>query len=105
MFCPKCGSVMMPKKEITGIFLVCAGCGNKMAAGAADLKLTEKTNQKTSLAVVEKEHEVYPVVEESCPKCKHPRAYFWTVQTRSADEPPTRFYKCEKCLHIWRKYK
>ena len=95
----------MPKKEATGTFLVCMSCGNKMAAGASDLRLTEKAKPKQAIAVVEKEPEIYPLVDEKCPKCGHPRAYFWTVQTRAADEPPTRFYKCEKCGHIWRKYK
>lgn len=31
---------------------------------------------------------------ETCPKCEHPRAYFMQIQTRSADEPMTTFYKC-----------
>ena len=29
-----------------------------------------------------------------CPKCDHRRAYFMQIQTRSADEPMTTFYKC-----------
>ena len=32
--------------------------------------------------------------EEPCPKCRHPKAYFMQIQTRSADEPMTTFYKC-----------
>ncbi|CAK7304998.1 DNA-directed RNA polymerase III subunit RPC10 [Vulpes lagopus] len=41
---------------------------------------------------------------ESCPKCEHPRAYFMQLQTRSADEPMTTFYKCcnAQCGHRWR---
>jgi len=26
------------------------------------------------------------------------------IQTRAADEPPTRFYRCTKCGHTWREY-
>ncbi|CAL5220751.1 g2813 [Coccomyxa viridis] len=37
-----------------------------------------------------------------CPKCGHGRAYFMEVQTRSADEPATLFFKCEECGHNWR---
>lgn len=39
-----------------------------------------------------------------CPKCSHGRAYFHQVQTRSADEPMTIFYKCcnETCGKNWR---
>uniref|UniRef100_A0A3P8SX77 DNA-directed RNA polymerase subunit n=1 Tax=Amphiprion percula TaxID=161767 RepID=A0A3P8SX77_AMPPE len=41
---------------------------------------------------------------EKCPKCEHPRAYFMQIQTRSADEPMTTFYKCcnGQCGHRWR---
>uniref|UniRef100_A0A7N4P8U5 DNA-directed RNA polymerase III subunit RPC10 n=1 Tax=Sarcophilus harrisii TaxID=9305 RepID=A0A7N4P8U5_SARHA len=41
---------------------------------------------------------------EPCPKCEHPRAYFMQLQTRSADEPMTTFYKCcnAQCGHRWR---
>ncbi|XP_019881680.1 DNA-directed RNA polymerase III subunit RPC10 [Aethina tumida] len=42
--------------------------------------------------------------EERCPKCSHPRAYFMQLQTRSADEPMTTFYRCcnPECNHNWR---
>jgi DNA-directed RNA polymerase III subunit RPC11 len=41
--------------------------------------------------------------EEKCPKCFYPRAYFMQIQTRSADEPMTTFYKCcnHQCGHRW----
>uniref|UniRef100_A0A2K6S572 DNA-directed RNA polymerase III subunit RPC10 n=1 Tax=Saimiri boliviensis boliviensis TaxID=39432 RepID=A0A2K6S572_SAIBB len=41
---------------------------------------------------------------QPCPKCEHPRAYFMQLQTRSADEPMTTFYKCcnAQCGHRWR---
>lgn len=41
---------------------------------------------------------------ETCPKCGHLRAYFMQIQTRSADEPMTTFYKCcnAQCGHRWR---
>lgn len=42
--------------------------------------------------------------EERCPKCGHDRAYFMQLQTRSADEPMTTFYRCcnPECNHNWR---
>lgn len=45
-----------------------------------------------------------PLPAEPCPKCEHPRAYFMQIQTRSADEPMTTFYKCcnAQCGHRWR---
>ena len=42
--------------------------------------------------------------EATCPECDHNKAYFLQVQTRSADEPMTTFYKCcnAQCNHRWR---
>ncbi|KAK7091803.1 DNA-directed RNA polymerase III subunit RPC10-like [Littorina saxatilis] len=42
--------------------------------------------------------------EANCPKesCENDRAYFMQIQTRSADEPMTTFYKCCKCGHRWK---
>lgn len=42
--------------------------------------------------------------EERCPKCGFGRAYFMQIQTRSADEPMTTFYRCcnHECNHYWR---
>ncbi|MCK4973458.1 MAG: transcription factor S, partial [Candidatus Heimdallarchaeota archaeon] len=28
----------------------------------------------------------------------------WMVQTRSADESPTRFFRCTACGETWREY-
>lgn len=49
-------------------------------------------------------HFFYLYLVETCPKCEHPRAYFMQIQTRSADEPMTTFYKCcnAQCGHRWR---
>ena len=35
--------------------------------------------------------------ELRCEQCGHNRAYYIQMQTRSADEPMTVFYKCAKC--------
>ena len=65
----------------------------------------EKTkNKEKSISVMKKEAEVHPKTKAKCPKCGNNEAYYWIVQTRSADEPPTRFYKCTKCKHVWREY-
>ncbi|VDP14445.1 unnamed protein product [Soboliphyme baturini] len=40
----------------------------------------------------------------TCPKCSHGRAFFMQLQTRSADEPMTTFYRCANndCGHRWK---
>ena len=55
--------------------------------------------------VISEEKEVLPLVSAECTKCGHSMAYHWEIQTRAADEPATRFFKCEKCKHTWREYK
>ena len=57
---------------------------------------------KDKIEVVDKTIEVNPKVDIECPKCSNMKAYFWTLQTRAADEAETRFYKCTKCSHRWR---
>jgi DNA-directed RNA polymerase subunit M len=29
---------------------------------------------------------------------------WWMLQTRSADEATTQFFRCTKCKHTWRNY-
>ena len=97
MFCPKCGSILVSKKGK----LVCSSCGEEAKEG----KIKEKEKKaKKSVAVMKEAPEVHPKTKAECPKCGHEEAFFWVVQTRSADEPPTRFYKCTKCKHTWREY-
>ena len=38
----------------------------------------------------------------NCPKCTYHQAYFMEIQTRSADEPATLFFKCVSCAHRWK---
>lgn len=106
MFCPKCGSILTPK-VVKGKKVMQCSCGYK-SEKAEQLKITENVgNHKAGeIAVVEPEKEegMLPVTEAECQKCGHKKAYFWEVQTRAGDEPPTKFLKCVKCKHTWRDY-
>ncbi len=48
--------------------------------------------------------ETHPKIRIKCEKCGNGIAYYWTQQTRGADEPETRFFKCTKCSYTWREY-
>mmetsp|Transcript_21969 Transcript_21969/g.32739 ORF Transcript_21969/g.32739 Transcript_21969/m.32739 type:complete len:107 (+) Transcript_21969:74-394(+) len=37
-----------------------------------------------------------------CPRCKNEWAYYTQLQTRSADEPMTTFYRCTECHFQWK---
>ena len=43
-------------------------------------------------------------IKIDCEKCHNQEGVWWTFQTRSADEPETKFYRCTKCNHTWRDY-
>jgi DNA-directed RNA polymerase subunit M len=104
MFCPKCGSILMPKKEGSKKVLACS-CGYKSRDIKGATIKEEKIEQKKEDVVISKgELQTLPKMDAECPKCGNKKAYFWLVQTRAADEPETKFLKCEKCGHTWRDY-
>ncbi|MBW2976085.1 transcription factor S [Candidatus Woesearchaeota archaeon] len=104
MFCPKCGSLLLPKKEGNKKAMVCS-CGYKNC-DIEPTKITETIPKKDKeVEVIEKSKlEILPKTNAECEKCGHKTAFYWTVQTRAGDEPETKFMKCEKCGHIWRDY-
>ena len=74
--------------------------------GKIKIESTEQIKEMKATAVIkEKDTNVMPTVAETCPKCGNKEAYFWTSQTRSADEAETKFFKCTKCKHTWREYR
>ena len=100
-FCQKCGSIIIVEKDKA----ICANCGFRLKK-KPKIEASEKIQNKETIAVVkEGQDNINPIVEIKCPKCKHNKAYFWTSQTRAADESETKFYKCTKCSHTWRVYK
>ncbi len=105
-FCPKCGGMFVGKKEGDKMVLACHSCGyiatEKEVKG---YKLVEKPREKDDdPLVLEDAPATKPKTRNKCPKCGHNEAYWWMSQTRGADEPTTRFYKCVKCEHTWREY-
>ena len=110
-FCPRCGSLMMMRNIDGKMTWVCPSCGYREAAeggtpGFAILKQQIRHSEKERIIVVndQKKLEALPKTRAICPKCGYHEAYYWVVQTRRADEPPTRFFKCAQCGHVWREY-
>jgi len=101
MFCPKCGSILMPKQE-DGKEVKGCSCGYTEGGG---MELREKKETEAiDIPIIEKEEEVNPITQAECPKCGHDEARWWTIQTRAADEPETKFFRCTKCKKTWRDY-
>ena len=99
MFCSACGSMMFPKD---GVY-TCNACGvTKDAGGKAQVFVTDSEERETT--VITENIATLPKTRIACPECNHSEAYFVLRQTRSADEPETRIYRCCKCNHSWREY-
>lgn len=104
MFCPKCGSLLLPKKEGNKKVVVCS-CGYK-SSNVEKIKLTETVDKKEKeVEVVEKgKMNILPKIKIECENCGNKEAFYWTIQTRAGDEPETKFLRCTKCEHTWRDY-
>ena len=102
-FCPKCEVKL--KKSISG--LQCSKCGYTEGEKIKPVKkITNEEEPDFSLLAFEgsEGEEQYSSIKIDCAKCGHDQAVWWMFQTRSADEPTTRFYRCQKCKYTWRDY-
>lgn len=100
-FCEKCKSILTVRDGKA----ICLGCGAK-SSKKPKIEASEKIKKTEVVAVIkEGDDNTFPIVDIECPECGHKKCYFWTVQTRSSDESETKFYKCVKCQHTWRKYR
>lgn len=96
MFCPKCGSLLIPKNKR----LSCS-CGYSQDENVT-LKMDHKFEQK-NIDVREGDGlESLPRTDVECPKCGNNEAYFGTQQTGPSDEPEIMIFRCTKCKHTWR---
>lgn len=96
---------MNPVKRASGVIFRCPACGyegedgkkinivGRVGSAGAEVRIVES---KVTLSL--------PTVMKVCPKCENSRAYYQMVQTRSADEPPTRIYTCTRCGYSWREF-
>lgn len=58
------------------------------------------TNDENYTQDIEHEENVRGLFK--CPKCKGNKTTYYSVQTRSADEPMTNFINCLDCSHRWK---
>jgi len=105
MFCKKCGSILLPKKEGSETIFSCS-CGFKSKKASETVIKEKSAKNEVKVEIIEKDEALdsMPITKAKCSKCHNTEAYFWEVQTRAADEPATKFLKCTKCKHIWRDY-
>ncbi|ERG93213.1 MAG: transcription factor S, archaeal [Haloquadratum walsbyi J07HQW1] len=102
-FCDECGSMMKKRGED----MVCASCGYHTEQNSTgDFVSTQKQKDEDVIETEEgAEFEGKPTDDSVvCDECGHTVAWYTIKQTGSADEPPTRFFKCTECGYRWRDY-
>ena len=86
-----------------GSKIKCRSCGKEIAKKMYAKVITQASRK--DIVVFEQNDPDLPTKEKECEKCNNDRAFFLVIQTRSSDEPPTRFFRCTKCKFTWREYK
>lgn len=101
-FCPKCEVKL--KKSDSG--LQCPKCNYVEGEENKQTKKAEVEEIRSEFNVLAENEgeETLPTIKIECEKCGHDEAVWWMLQTRSADEPTTQFYRCIKCRYTWRNY-
>ncbi|QUC64649.1 transcription factor S [Nitrosopumilus sp. K4] len=100
-FCPNCEVKL--KKSDSG--LQCPKC-DYVEGGISKKtkKVIEETESEFNVLAENEGEEALPTIKIECEKCGNDEAVWWMLQTRSADEPTTQFYRCTKCRYTWRNY-
>ncbi|MCX6651365.1 MAG: transcription factor S [Methanomassiliicoccales archaeon] len=101
MFCPKCKSIMKPEK---GSFK-CRNpaCNCEVTKNGEPVCFTTSGKEK-EMTVIDGNAPTLPRTRIECPKCHNMEAFWVLRQTRAADEPETKIYRCVSCSHSWREY-
>lgn len=106
-FCDTCGSLM--RRE--GDWMVCADneCEGREPVDDERAAAFVSTEEQSDTEVIETDESIVdegkPTTDDvRCDNCGNERAWYTLKQTASADEPPTRFFKCTECGHRWRGY-
>ncbi|MFQ6089481.1 MAG: transcription factor S [Candidatus Methanofastidiosia archaeon] len=101
-FCPKCGGLLIPKEG--KLFCRCGFTKPLKNSDREKYRFREISKEKSEIPIIEEEISQMPKTDAECSRCGNDRAYYWMLQTRAADEPMTKFYRCTKCKYTWREY-
>ncbi len=108
-FCDECGQLMRPQDVDGKTILACANGHTKDIEGAAEDYTIEASYERgvtDEIIIDDGTSDSTPsATDRFCKKCDTVRPTVnWIQQTRSADEAPTRFYKCTICGTTEREY-
>ncbi|EGD82206.1 RNA polymerase III subunit C11 [Salpingoeca rosetta] len=102
MFCPLCtNQLVLDTSAECGTHFACRTCPYKHEMNMPVVSSRKSRNPKQVEDIIGSSTEGLSMTDARCPQCDHARAFFFEMQTRSADEPMTVFYCCEECKHKW----
>ena len=109
-FCPHCHNVLIVGKsdpkasnvDELPFRMFCFTCPYIYTISTEIRRYVPLTAKKIDDILGDESWEAAAKTRVLCPECDNNEAYFLQIQTRSADEPSTIFYKCTKCDHRWK---
>lgn len=112
-FCEECDSILQPREIDGKIIPYCPDCEEERLEG--NLPTITYTNSERDkdpeggkiliIEDVSKTTTGRSSKEMYCDNCKtSQQVEYWELQTRSADESATRFFRCINCNKNWREY-
>ena len=103
LFCPTCGNILVIEQD-KALRYFCKTCPYVFNVNQIIKRVETFDDDKEEVDIIFDEQEAEKnaaTMVANCPKCHHNRALYKEIQTRSADEPTTIFYKCKKCGYEW----
>ena len=77
---------------------------NRQESDEGKVVVRKSGNVKGETLILDELVSTLPKTRIDCPTCGHNEATWYMRQTRAADEPTTRLYRCTSCSHTWREF-
>lgn len=109
-FCEECGGMLVSEKKNGDSVMECRNCGHVQDIESEDsMKVTEEKEEdpmdRLNVSSEDDQSTTRPTTNKECPACGEEQEHeWWMEQTRSSDEPPTRFYECTECGNVHKEY-
>src|SRR3989338_11390575 len=101
--CPYCGNILLVDGTGSPTTLFCLTCAYRSPVWQPLVSEVALRPKRLEPVISD---DMWRTAERNatmiCPSCGHEGAYFYQLQTRSADEAMTVFYSCEACDNRWR---
>jgi DNA-directed RNA polymerase subunit M len=108
----ECGGLLVSEKVEGESVMKCRDCGDIHDVDGSYRVTEEKEEDPMDRLNINddmNEESTRPTTNKECPSCSdnsedEKEHEWWMEQTRSSDEPPTRFYKCRECGNVHKEY-